>query len=261
MLGQRDDTPRRAVPVQHARYRALGVDQHQLGRSATDVEDQRRIVARLDQHVAAEHRQPRFFLGRDDVEMDARLVQRAGDEIRPVRRAPARLGGDGARQGDVAALQFLGADLERGQRSLDRRVAQSPGRRQPFAKPHDPRECIDHREPVRLRPRDQQPAIVGAEVQRGEMRRGRPAATRTVVRSASRRSPVDPRNPVGCRNPLGRRACLCLAGNRRRTGRGSAGRSWPGRHSGRPIPHAVHTHNSVLPSRGRKARPVWCLNA
>ena len=38
------------------------VDQHQLGRAAADVEDQRRAVAGLEQLVAAEHRQPRLFL-------------------------------------------------------------------------------------------------------------------------------------------------------------------------------------------------------
>ena len=74
-LGQRHDAPRHAVPVEDARAPARrDIDQHQFGRSAADVEDQRRAVARLEQRMAAEHRQPRFLLGGDDVERDAGLA-------------------------------------------------------------------------------------------------------------------------------------------------------------------------------------------
>ena len=178
-FGERHDAPGRAVPVDHARgFTGLRLDQHQFGRAAADIEDEGRAVARLDQRVAAEHRQPCFLLGRDDVEMDAGLGISARDEVRAVGRLAAGLGGDRAGERDVAPLQFVGADAQRGDGAVDRRIAQPPGGGEPFAEPHDAREGVDHREPLALWPRDQQAAIVGAEIERGIMARFGPAPSR-----------------------------------------------------------------------------------
>jgi hypothetical protein len=40
IFGQRDHAPRRAVPVEHGRHGRPGIDQHQFGRAAANVEDQ-----------------------------------------------------------------------------------------------------------------------------------------------------------------------------------------------------------------------------
>ncbi|PAV93120.1 hypothetical protein WR25_05087 [Diploscapter pachys] len=166
--------------------------------------------------MAAEHRQPRLFLGGDDVEVDAGFRERARDEILPVARPPARFGRDRARERDVAALQLVGADAQRGDGAFDRGVAQPAGRGEAFAEAHDARKGVDDGEAIALRPGDQQPAIVGAEVERGKGLRIGPA---TALRSA-----------------------------RRRTGR----RGLPVRHSGGTIPHSRgdFLSVSVLPSRG-----------
>src|SRR3954466_6263230 len=78
-LGQRDDSPGRAPPAFDLGDRiAVSVDEDELGRAAgaagagaggapADVEDEGGAVARLEQAVAAEHRQPRFLLGGDDL--------------------------------------------------------------------------------------------------------------------------------------------------------------------------------------------------
>src|SRR3546814_20450957 len=62
MFGQRDDAPGRRMPVEHARHRFTGVDQHQFGRSATDVEDERRVLPRFEQDMAAGRREARPLL-------------------------------------------------------------------------------------------------------------------------------------------------------------------------------------------------------
>src|SRR3546814_4561362 len=68
VLGQRYDTPWHADPVVNPDVLVGHVDVHQLGRSAADVEDQRRALAGLHQIVATEDRKLRFLGRRDDVE-------------------------------------------------------------------------------------------------------------------------------------------------------------------------------------------------
>ena len=145
----------------------LLVDQHQLGRSAADVEDQRRAVARLEQLVAAEHGKARFLGGFDDVENDSRLVAHPVRELTSVAGAAACLGRDRARERDVAAPQLVRANRQRSDRPVHRLVGQRAGARQPLAQPDDSRKCVDHGEPAFARPSDEQPAIVGAEIDRG----------------------------------------------------------------------------------------------
>ena len=56
--------------------------------------------------------------------------------------------------------------FKRLERAPDRRFAQPAGQRQPLAEPNDARERVDDPESLGGRPRDQQPAIVGAQIQR-----------------------------------------------------------------------------------------------
>ena len=78
------------------------------------------------------------------------------------------------------AAHLVAADLQRLDRALDRRLAQPAGLRKPLAEPDDARERVDDPKSVGGRPRDQQPAIVGAQIQRGiraAAARPRPAPT------------------------------------------------------------------------------------
>ena len=96
------------------------------------------------------------------------------DEILAIGRLAAGFGRDRAGEMDIAPPQLVGADVQRAQRPVHRRLAQPPGLRQPFAEPHHPAEGIDHGEIFARRPRDQQAAIVGAEIDRGIGLTGRP---------------------------------------------------------------------------------------
>src|SRR5690606_14391639 len=139
-LGQRKDAPGRAPPALDSRLAAFGIDQHQLGRTAADVEDQRRAVARFEKPVAAQHRQPGLFLRRDDFEADAGLAPHAFDEMAGVDRPPARLGGDGTDQADAAATQLFGAYGDRGDHAVHRSRAELAHGRHAFAQAHDARD-------------------------------------------------------------------------------------------------------------------------
>ena len=92
----------------------------------------------LQQHVAAEHRQPRLLLRRNDVEYDAGLLAHTLDEFGAVGGPAARFGRDRARQVDVAAAKLVGADLQGVERPRHRRVAQPARTGKPFAQPARP---------------------------------------------------------------------------------------------------------------------------
>ena len=68
---------------------------------------------------------------------------------------------------DVAAAQLFGADMQRGERALHRRIGQFARGGQAFAQTNHAAEGIDHREVLARRPRDQQAAIVRAQIERG----------------------------------------------------------------------------------------------
>ncbi len=82
--------------------------------------------------------------------------------------AAAGLGGDVAAARDAPKGDLAGADLERVERARDRLLGQRAGRGQPFAEPDDAREGVDDAKAAAGRPRHQQPAIVGAEIERGD---------------------------------------------------------------------------------------------
>ncbi len=165
-FGQRNDAPWRAPPTPDPGHPAHLVDQHQLGRTAADVEDQRRAVAGLQQFVAAEHREPSFFRGFDNLERDPGLVADPFEELAAVGCTAAGFGRDRAGQGDVAAAKLVGADRQRADRTVHGVVGQLPALRKPVAEAHDPRESVDHREAPIGRAGDEQAAVVGAEVER-----------------------------------------------------------------------------------------------
>ena len=102
----------------------------------------------------------------DDFELDPDPLPNRRDEGRPVGGRAAGLGGDGAGPGHAPRRHLVAAHLQRLERARDRRFAQATGQRQPFAQANDARERIDDPESLGGRPRHQQPAIVGAQIQR-----------------------------------------------------------------------------------------------
>ena len=88
--------------------------------------------------------------------------------------------------------------------------------RQAFAQAHHPAERVDDHEVVTLRPRDQQAAVVGAQIDRGK------ASPRTTLRGRSG-GKVGPRPAHGSRRGFGRRGRVS-----RRFGGGEGWESWFG---------------------------------
>ena len=103
----------------------------------------------------------------NQVGIDVRFKLVAGDdveELAPVFCGPAGLGGDLPRAGDAALDHLVAADRERADRALDRRIGQPAGGRHALAEPDDAGERVDDAKPIARRPRDQQAAVVGAEI-------------------------------------------------------------------------------------------------
>ncbi len=87
----------------------------------------------------------------------------------------ADFGRNQPRAPDLARVHLVAADQERIDRARDRRLADAARGGKALAEANDAGEGIDHAEAVRGRPRDQQAAIVGAEIERriGRLRRPR----------------------------------------------------------------------------------------
>jgi len=92
--------------------------------------------------VAAEHGQPRFLLGGDDLEADAGLAPDPVDEMAAVDRAPAGLGRDRTGERDPAPPKLLGADRERGYGAVHRRFGKLAGGRHALAHPDEAAQIV-----------------------------------------------------------------------------------------------------------------------
>ena len=172
------------------------IDEHELGRTPTDVEDQRRPAVRIEQLVAAKNREPRLFLGRDDLERDTGFMANPLGKLAPVCCPAAGLGRDRPREDDIAALKLVGADRQRGNRAVHRGVAQPTTGAEPLPQPDDPRKGIDHGEAALARTRDQQPAIVGPQIERA-IGLTRTTLTRRPCGNARSRASRSPRGRSG----------------------------------------------------------------
>ena len=120
--------------------------------------------------------QPRLLGGRDDLELDADLLAHPGEKRVAIGRPPARLGRDVAAGGDVALADLAGADP-----AAPRSCAPSPPRTARRSRPAPRRagRCAKtrrRRESRRRRGARPAAAIVGAEIERGEL-----ACKRTLV--------------------------------------------------------------------------------
>ena len=153
------------------------VEPQELGAAAADVDQQHVLGRRIDQRQAAEQREQRLLLVRQDLEGEPGDPLDPGEELDAVARAPAGLGRDAAQPADVVARDDPGADPQRRDRARDRPLVEPAAARDALAEPHDAREAVDDLEAVVVqRPRDQQPAVVGPEVERGHRRPDRGAA-------------------------------------------------------------------------------------
>ena len=151
-------------------WRFLAPHPDHLGRAAADVEHQRAVVARTDQRRAAHRRKPRFLFLRHDRQRDAGLLARARDQASALlapRRPPSRW----RALGDAAMRGCVRRRLEARRACARLRPRQASRLRDALAETHDARERI--RPPgtrPAVGPRDQEPAIVGSEIEHGERR-------------------------------------------------------------------------------------------
>ena len=156
--------PRRAA--------AGNVEKRDFGRAAADVEEHDAIRVALDQRAAAGNGKPRLGAAVDDLQLDAGLGLHAVEKLGAVLGSAAGLGRHQPCAAHLAAAQLVGADLQRLDGAVHGRVAQPAARRQPLAEAHDARIGVDDAElPGPAGRRDEQPAIVGAEIERGKERR------------------------------------------------------------------------------------------
>ncbi len=145
-------------------------------RAATaDVEDERMRRRFVEQRRAAGERQPGLLLGVDDLEREPGFALHARDELVTVDRLAAGFRRDRAKPKAAIARKPAGADAQRLDGPAHGARRQAPARGQALAQAHDAREGFDDAKPATLRRRDQQPAIVGAEVERGIGLRSRAA--------------------------------------------------------------------------------------
>ncbi|CAH2599858.1 protein of unknown function [Rhodovastum atsumiense] len=154
-------------------FRAAGVGQAhpgQFGRAAADVEQQGATAAAAQQRGATFQREFRFFPAGDDVDGKSGFLAHAVEELRPVIGAAAGLGGDGADSADGAACEAGSAAMQSGHGAFHRVGAEAAGTVQSFAEADDAAEAVEDAKPVAGGGPYQEPAIIGAKIQRSENR-------------------------------------------------------------------------------------------
>ncbi len=132
-----------------------------------------RRPALADQRGAAFHRQLRLLAG-GDLERQAGLPPHEGEEFRAIFGPAAGFGGDGAQAAHRAAREAGGTAVQRRHGAVHRHLAEQAGLLQALAEANDAAETVENAEMLADGRTDQQPAIVGAEVERREGSRQRP---------------------------------------------------------------------------------------
>ena len=173
-LGKRDDADRQRRPADDVGRRrpAPAVARPALSRTSSDDPPpiSNRMTPgrrRIEQFGAAGRRQPRLGRGIDDFQFEAGLLGDAGAEFLAVLGGAASLGGDQPRARHAARAHLVAADQQRLDRARDRRLADAARGGDALAEPDDAGERVDDAKAVGGRTRDQQPAIIGAEIERG----------------------------------------------------------------------------------------------
>ena len=171
-LGERDDADRQRGPADDLRLRRSAAsavrpaEPHQLGRAAADIEQDDAASGRIEQLGATGRRQSRLGRRIDDFEFEAGLVGDAGAELLAILGRAAGRGGDQPGAHHAARAHLVAADQQRLDRALDRRLADPPRSGNAFAEANDAGKRVDDAKAVGGRACDQEPAIVGAEIER-----------------------------------------------------------------------------------------------
>ena len=143
------------------------VEPDQLRRSAADVHDQELLGPPPDQRRAGDHRQPRLLLRRDDFEREPCLLPHLAQQFAGVARAAAGFGGDQPHAGHAMALDLALADAQRLHRPRHGGTRQPARGFEPRAQLDSLRKAVHHVDLAPNRLRDQHPAAVGSQVDRG----------------------------------------------------------------------------------------------
>ena len=185
----RQRRPRHDVVGEPGAAMGRDVDERDLRGAAADIEQHDAVGVTLDQRTAAGDGEPRLGLPVDDLQRQARLRLDTVEKGRAVVGRAAGFRGDQPDPPQGADRQLVGAYPQRLDGAIHRRLSKPAIGRQPFAQPHDARECVDDAELARASGNgDEQPAVVGAEVERGEHRQivgDRPARLRRPLRKRS----------------------------------------------------------------------------
>ena len=122
----------------------------------------------IEKVLAPGQRQPCFFLRCNDLEAKTGARLHLVEEVLAIAGAAARLRRDMAGARDAMAVDPRGAYFEGTQSAVDGVAAQRPVQHNAFAQPDRPGIGVDYLETRDRRPRHQQPAIVGAEIDGGK---------------------------------------------------------------------------------------------
>ncbi len=141
------------------------VEPHQFGRSAADIEHQGEVGAAVEQRRAARHGEPRLGLGRQQLDLEAHLVTHTLEELGAVLGDAAGLRRHEARSHDLCAVELGGADAQGVDGPRHRRLREAPGAAHPLAEADDAGEGVDDEEATPRGAGDQEPTIVGAEIE------------------------------------------------------------------------------------------------
>ena len=131
----------------------------------------------VGEFAAAGDGQGSFGFAIDDFRLLSQAVAHPIEKLGAVFGGAAGFRGDQARACDAARRHLVAANPQRLEGALDRRFAEPPGLRKPFAEAYDARERVDDAKPSRPSGGRPAAAIVGAQVQRG-VKAGRRASVR-----------------------------------------------------------------------------------
>ena len=179
LLGERDDADLQRRPqtdvdlLRCSRAPTRRIKPDQLRGTTADIEDKYAFRLRIREGRAAKRGESRFRLPVDDFEFEAERIVHPVEELVAVGSHAAGFCRDQARSRDAPLLHFGPAHGERVERADDGRLAELARLLQALAKPHDAGKRIDNAQAVgavtravMMRPRHEQPAIVGAEIER-----------------------------------------------------------------------------------------------
>ena len=195
----------------HDRPRPFGgrnlrqINPDKLGRAAANIDDKQLLGLGRDKRRARDHREPRLFLGGDDLELEPRLTPNLLDELPAVLGAAAGFGGHQAHPCDVMAIELLTTDPQRVDGAVHRGAAKLAGALKPLPELHRLGKTVDHLKLAALWLGNQHPATIRAQIQSrikrpmiGRMRRGALDRFRERARTFGTHGRHQSRPPFSC---------------------------------------------------------------